>query len=80
MIKPADQHGLKGLKVVPPAGAPAGAPAGVSTKPIDSYFTKAPTGPTYTKAPTDPKGPPTGPKGHKPGYKPNGLLINLDTL
>jgi len=60
----------QGTKVVPPAGAPAGAPAGVSTKPIDSYFTKAPTGPTYTKAP----------KGPKPGYKPNGLLINLDTL
>ena len=61
----------QGTKVVPPAVKKA------STKPIDSYFTKAPTGPTYTKAP---KGPPTDPKGPKPGYKPNGLLINLDTL
>ena len=54
----------QGTNVVPPAVKKA------STKPIDSYFTKAPKGPTYTKAP----------KGPKPGYKPNGLLINLDTL
>ena len=74
------------LKVVPPVGAPVGAPArapaGASTKPIDSYFIKGPKDPTYTKAPTDPKDP-TGPKGStykKPAYKPNGLLINLDTL
>jgi hypothetical protein len=78
--------GPQGAKVMPPAGPPAGVPAGapagvpagakVSTKPIDSYFIKAPTDPkgskdtTYTKAPTY----------KKPAYKPNGLLINLDTL
>jgi hypothetical protein len=74
----------QGTKVMPPAGVPAGA----STKPIDSYFIKGPKDPTYTKAPTDPKGSkdptytkaPTDPKGAKPAYKPNGLLINLDTL
>lgn len=65
----------QGTKVMPPAVKKA------STKPIDSYFIKAPSDPkgskdpTYTKAPT---GPPSG--GPKSAYKPNGLLINLDTL